>query len=321
MSEIEQNTFNEIFFSKALIDRKKHTENNGRFAYYTTAATAHLILKNEELWMRNTAVMNDSSEIAHGLECLIHAYKSAQGEELRSALDLSFPNLSSELSELFDSWTPTIRRHTYILSVSEHSETDDQYGRLSMWRAYGGNAGVAFIFNSGPMHRPTDALKAYSSPVAYLSPEGVAEEMSRIAKGLIKYSDLIKQKNRDWLKAAMFETFRFAVICTKHPAFLEEREWRVLSTQILHDSERLKPVPEIIGGITQLVLKLKLKNIPEEGLTGLAIPEFLERILIGPCDHPEVIASSLVSLLNDHGVADAAKKVHITGVPLRLNQK
>lgn len=271
--------------------------------------------------MRNTSVMNDFTEVAHGLNCLIRSFQSSAGDELKAAMDDCFPGVSSEWGSLFDSWIPIIRRHTYILSVSEHPQTEDLYGRLSMWRAYGGNAGVALIFNGGPMFRPSDALRAYSSPVAYLGPNAVSEEMRKIASGLRAHMAQVRKQGKVWLKSGMFEAFRFAAICTKHPAFLEEREWRVVSTQVLHESDRLKPVSEIIGGVTQLLLKLKLADVPEAGLTGLTIPDFLDRVLIGPCEHPEVIAASLTSLLESAGVEDASKKVHITGVPLRPNQR
>lgn len=321
MNENNQNPYQDIFFSHSAEARSRAIQNGGRFAYYTTAATAHSILMNQELWMRNTAVMNDFTEVEHGLHCLINAYNSSVGEDLRAAMDVCFPGISSEWRELFNSWIPIIKRNTYILSVSEHSKDDDLYGRLSMWRAYGGNAGVAFIFNGGPMFRPSDALKAYSSPVAYLAPDGVALEMKKIAEGLHRHKAYVQQQSREWLKHAMFEVFRFAAICTKHPAFIEEREWRVVSTQKLHVSDRLKPTPELIGGVSQLLLKLKLEDVPEEGLYGLSLPDFLDSILIGPCDHPDVIADSLANLLESKGVDDPKRKIIITGVPLRSNQR
>lgn len=321
MSESPQDIYREIFFSQSAQNREKAIENGGRFAYYTTAATACQIIKNQELWMRNTAVMNDFTEVQHGLQCLVDAYQSTAGIELQTAMEACFPGISSEWSTLFNSRIPIIKQNTFILSVSEHLAHEDHYGRLSMWRAYGGNAGVAFIFNGGPMFRPSDALKAYSSPVAYLSTGGVAEEMRKITLGLRKHVGYVQEQGREWLKQGMFEAFRFAAICTKHPAFVEEREWRVVSTQILHESERLKPVIEVIGGVPQPLLKLKLKDVPEEGLYGLAMPDFLNKILIGPCDHPEVIAASLSSLLRGLGIENPEQKIHITGVPLRPNQR
>jgi hypothetical protein len=321
MDATDQDIYREIFFSHFAEARTRAIDSGGRFAYYTTSATAHLILTNQELWMRNTAVMNDYTEVAHGLDCLIKSYSSSAGEELRAAMETCFPGISAEWSEMFNSWVPTIRRNTYILSVSEHPKNDDAFGRLSMWRAYGGTSGVAFIFNGGPMLRPSNALKAYSSPVAYLEPDGVAKEMVKIASGLRQHSTYVRNQGREWLKNGMFEAFRFAAICTKHPSFLEEREWRVVSTQRLHESYRLKPSSEVVGGVTQLLLKLKLEDVTEEGLYGLSIPDFLDRILIGPCEHPEVVAASLINLLEIRGVEDAWKKVHITGVPLRPNQR
>jgi hypothetical protein len=145
--------------------------------------------------------------------------------------------------------------------------------------------------------------------------------MKKIAAGLRQHVAYVQQHGREWLKRGMFEAFRFAAICTKHPAFLEEREWRVISTQVLHESDRLKPIPELIGSVPQLILKLKLENVPEEGLYGLSMSEFLDRILIGPCEHPEIIAASLASLLSSRGIDNPEKKIHITGVPLRPNQR
>ncbi|MDZ4074701.1 MAG: DUF2971 domain-containing protein [Hylemonella sp.] len=321
MSDSEQDIYRDIFFSHSAAARERAIENGGRFAYYTTAATAHQIVKNQELWMRNAAVMNDFTEVAHGLQCLIDAYRSSAGAELQAAMNACFPDISSEWSSLFESWTPIIKRNTYILSVSEHAKHEDLHGRLSMWRAYGGSAGVAFIFNGGPMFRPSNALKAYSSPVAYLEPDGVAAEMRKITAGLRRHVAHVQQQGREWLKHGMFEAFRFAAICTKHPAFQEEREWRVVSTQILHESERLKPIPELIGGVPQLLLKLKLEDVPDEGLYGLSMPEFLDKILIGPCEHPEVIAASLASQLKARGFENPENRIHITGVPLRQNQR
>lgn len=319
MSVTNQDIYRDIFFSHSAEARKRVIANGGRFAYYTTAATANLIIENQELWLRNTTVMNDFTEVEHGLRCLIDAYRSTAGQQLQAEMDRCFPGISSEWGALFDSWIPIIRRNTYILSVSEHCKNEDLYGRLSMWRAYGGSAGVAFIFNGGPMLRPSDALKAYSSPVAYLAPDGVAEEMRKIAAGLSLHTEYVQQQGDKWLTDGMFEAFRFAAICTKHPAFLEEREWRVVSTQRLHVSERLKPTTELIGGVPQLLLKLKLEDVPEEGLYGLGMPQFLDRILIGPCEHPEVIAASLASQLKLRGIENPEEKIRITGVPLRPN--
>lgn len=60
---------------------------NLKLAHYTTADSAALILKNQTLWLRNAAVMNDFSEIGHGSRCLELALAAGLGLRLESALD------------------------------------------------------------------------------------------------------------------------------------------------------------------------------------------------------------------------------------------
>ena len=110
--------------------------------------------------MRSTSVMNDFTEINHGLDCLMEAYGSEVGTALKSALNNYFDNISSEIEANFDSWRPSIESDTFITSVSEHVASEDFYGRLSMWRAYGGDFGFALIINGGVMLRPSNALGA-----------------------------------------------------------------------------------------------------------------------------------------------------------------
>lgn len=219
-----RDTYRETFFPNFDQARRRAIESGGRFAYYTSAATACLILKHKEIWMRNTAVMNDYLEVAHGLNCLVQAYRSDAGGELQAALNECFQGITTELNELFNSWIPIIQKHTYIISMSEHPALEDAFGRLSMWRAYGGDAGVALILNGGAIFRPSDALRAYSAPVAYHSSEGVAHELKTIAHGIRQNIDYVRSLGREGVKGAMFEVLRYAAICTKHPAFIEERE-------------------------------------------------------------------------------------------------
>lgn len=40
-----------------------------------------------------------------------------------------------------------IETRTYITCLSEHLSNEDNYGRLSMWRAYGHSTGIALIIS------------------------------------------------------------------------------------------------------------------------------------------------------------------------------
>src|SRR5262245_18580599 len=113
--------------------------------------------------MRNTTTMNDYMEVEHGFECLNAAYKAVLGNSFNAALDGCFPSLAEDVTNSFNAWLPGICSDTYVTCVSEHSPVEDQHGRLSMWRAYGGQAGVALVFNGAVMFSDSDALGAYSS--------------------------------------------------------------------------------------------------------------------------------------------------------------
>jgi hypothetical protein len=289
----------------------------GRFVYYTTADTAARILTNRQVWMRSTTAMNDYMEVEHGFECLNAAYNAEPGQVLNSALDACFSGVAAELRDLFNAWLPGIRQETYMLCVSEHLPEEDQHGRLSMWRAYGGQAGIALVLNGGVMLRESDALGAYSSPVAYLNPDAFAAEFGRIAKTIADEAGYIRTLDRETVKMHAFNMLRFAVLCTKHPGFHEEREWRVVASPTMYPSPLLTSGVEVVRGIPQTVLKIDLQNHPDEGLTGLAIPELLNRIIIGPCEFPLVVLNAFRQLLRAAEVPEPESKVFVSDIPLR----
>jgi hypothetical protein len=293
----------------------------GRFVYYTTASTAMQILRGREIWMRNTMVMNDFSEVEHGLSCVITGYKSSAGVTLKRLLEQQYEGISAEIEELFNAWIPGFRRDTFVLCLSEHPPEEDRHGRLSMWRAYGGDAGVALVMNGDVLFRPSNALGASSSPVAYLDEEALQHEFDAVATGIEQNPGLLQKLGRDGAKMAIFHMLRFAAVCTKHPAFSEEREWRVVASPALESSPLLPVQLEVVGGIPQKVLKVKLVDHPDLGLTGLEPAQLIDRVLIGPCEHSEVIGQALWQALESAGVADAGDKIIRTGIPLRANQR
>ncbi|HYD34401.1 MAG TPA: DUF2971 domain-containing protein, partial [Methylophilaceae bacterium] len=219
----------------------------------------------------------------------------------------------------FRAWSPAFSVDTYVTSVSVHRAEEDKYGRLSMWRAYGGNAGVALVLNGGVMFRESKALAAYSSPVAYMEEDEIGKEILSVAQQIAKNVEYVRGLGEDGLKKTVFHMLRFAAICTKHPSFKEEEEWRVVASPVVESSDLLKSEIELINGIPQKVLKIKLEDHPDKGLEGLTPSVFLDRILIGPCEHPKVIWQSLVRLMDEAGIEEPHKKLFITGIPLRQN--
>ena len=288
-----------------------------RFVYYTTAETATCILKNKQIWLRNTAAMNDYLEVEHGFDCLNASYRAAPGISFNAALNSCFPGLADEVKAFFNGWLPSIRQDTYITSVSEHLPEEDLHGRLSMWRAYGGQTGVALVLNGAVMFSKSNALNVFSSPVSYLNPDAFAAQFETIAKKMQSEVDFLKSLGQETLKQIVFNMLRFSILCTKHPGFHEEREWRVVASPAMHPSEHATFAVEVIRGTPQPVLRLDLKNHPDQGLVGLAIPELLDRLIIGPCQFPEIVRSAFHRILEEAGVVEPGERIIVSDIPLR----
>lgn len=289
----------------------------GRFAYYTTAATAADILRSATIWMRQPGVMNDAHEVLHGSRCLAQSYQGADGEVLRRTLDECFPGLSEEIQALLPQMFDGIYTDSYLTCVSEHVAADDRHGRLSMWRAYGASSGVAIVLNGAPMFTSSSALGAYSSPVFYGHTDKYGEEFRSLGDGVAREALLLIEAGRDVVKNAVLLMMRYATLCTKHPGFAEEREWRVIASPLLHSTPHITAHVETVGGVPQQLLKLKLKDVPKEGLTGISIPSLVNRIIIGPCAQPYVTRMAMVQLLGDAGVERPWERVFDSDIPLR----
>lgn len=318
MTPMEENQLRRVFFPH--VDEKQSEVQNDklRFVYYTNAETAYRLIANKEIWMRSTSTMNDYSEVEHGFECLNAAYNSEAGNAFTSAINNHFPGLANEVVDHFNRWLPVIRNQTYIACLSEHPEDEDQNGRLSMWRAYGGRAGVAIVINAAPLFVQADGVGVYSSPVAYRTQSQVEEDLRVVTQRVLDGARYIEELGRDATRDILFNMFRFSVLCTKHPGFREEREWRVIASPIMNSSPLLTESVEVISGVPQRIQKLKFDNYPSLGVN-LDIPHLLNRVVIGPCEHPLAVLFALREALGKSGVQNPEEVVYVSELPLRIS--
>jgi hypothetical protein len=82
-------------------------------------------------------------------------------------------------------------------------------------------------------------------------------------------------------------------------------------------SERITTSVESIGGIPQSICRIPLRDVPEEGLYGLAPANFIDRVIIGPTKYPAGIYDALMVLLADLGIQNPAEKIIFSDLPLR----
>lgn len=288
-----------------------------KFVHYCSAEAAFHIIKSGKMRLRNAAVMNDFMEIEHGGACLASAWHGDEGQRFKAIVDGIFPGISGEVANLIDGWSPSAKNETFITCLSEHDPTEDGLGRLSMWRAYGGTSGVAVVLNPRVFLTPSSAVPAFTSPVAYLSEQTFKWEFSKVADNIEANVEYLRGRGKDALFDQLFQAFRLAILCTKHPGFAEEREWRIIYRPDESVSDRIKPSVELIRGVPQIVHSIPFQNFPEEGFIGAELPELIHRVIIGPTEFPTQLRFALVSLLQEHGVHDAAEKVVCSTIPLR----
>jgi len=288
-----------------------------RFVHYTNAEAAVNILRNKEVWMRNAITMSDFMEVEHGFRCLNQSYKGPPGILFKEVLESNFPNSAIELEQRFNAWLPIIRRDTYLTCISEHLESENEYGRLSMWRAYGEATGVALVLNGDVFASQSDALKAYTYPVSYLSAAELSNEFLKVAEVMKAESDYLQELGKERVFEFAFDLLRSFVVCTKHPGFQEELEWRVIHSPEMQPSTRLVQDVQVVAGIPQEIVKIPLRDIPDEGLIGAELPKLLNRIIIGPTQFPQAMYQAFHRLMLEAKVPDPEKKIFISDIPLR----
>jgi len=318
-----------VFFPYAVRRTDRLKKANGRFVYYTSAATACSILEKEKVWLRNVRLMNDYSEVGHGWQCLQATWNAPEVQDkLNPIFEQIGPNVRKNIETEFSKLFQERVFETYIICISEHGSAlkddrglpvvdEDLHGRLSMWRAYGGDSSVAFVFNSAPFFSDGDAFGAFTSPVMYADAAKFKDEFLSFIESLADNIEWLKAMGTEFFVRSMDTALVAAILSTKHPAFAEEREWRVIYSPTVMASENIKMEVKVVDGIPQRVQLLPLKDLPEAGVIGITVPDLLDRIIIGPTQEPNPIAAALGSLLSGLKISNPYDRIWVSDVPLR----
>ena len=295
-----------IVFQHAIQQQSRLTAERKRIVHYTNAEVAFSIIQNKQVWMRNAIVMNDYSEISHGEACLGTAWASDAGKRLQNQLDKAFPGFVEDLANTHNRSQNLIRSNTYLTCVSEHEDHEDVTGRLSMWRAYGGDNGVALVIDNSTLFGSENSAKAYSSPVLYASLNNFVCHFGQIVDEIEQHYNVMQNCSRSAVMDILIRAFRFAVLSTKHPGFREEAEWRIIYTPSVEQSTIITQVTKVINGVPQIVCLLTLGDLSK-----------LNRVIIGPTKFPKTIYDGFFYLLEKAGVSDPSTKIFISDIPLR----
>jgi hypothetical protein len=213
-----------IFMPHSRKQRDEFYKKNKRFVHYTSADAALKIITSKRLWMRNTTCMSDYREVNHGFD-MLRSFFSDDKNKLRffEALDSCTMGVAAEAIHLFDQWWNDTLSYTFISSISEHNDDEDLHGRLSMWRAFGGNtARVALVFSIPSYSPAAEKLCVMFNPVAYLDKENVHSELDNVIENIHDNKDLLRSLDRSQILAFVFNTLVARVVSLKHRGFHEE---------------------------------------------------------------------------------------------------
>lgn len=305
----------QIFYPYAWEQESLAKDRQFRFAHYTRAESALKIIHTKRFWLRKTNCMSDFTEVEHGINCIINTYnkhKTKSGAKFQAVLNGIFPGFTSRIEPLFNRWIPSMKFDTYITCFSVHTADDDAFGRLSMWRAYAANTGVALVLYFSPSTILSEVLKVYSSPVAYLTDQEFQVKLEQVTQNIEANKPFIQAQGRDTIEGYVFSMFRFAALSIKNPCFREEAEWRLLYGPDLDKSQHLLKTDEVINGVPQPIYSIPLSGIPE-----LDFASLLDRIIIGPTQYPLPIKEAFIDALAGFGVKNPASKIFFSNIPLR----
>ena len=311
-----------LFLPASFQQRATALRSGTRFVHYTTASAAASIVGNRSVWLRNTTTMNDYREINFGIDqvisCLGRGKESDTARSFWKLMEELGDGLPQQIATHYDGWVDDLRFNTYLFSLSEHDASEDEIGRLSMWRAYGGDSGVAIVINGRSLHAASDALGTYSYPVFYGDKATTEVHFADLVTRLIQEKDFLASRSSDQLAPWVYLMLQAYSLCLKHPGFGEEREWRVVHQPKQNPSTRVTLRKADIKGHPQIVYELPLKDVPEENLYGLEPNELIDRIIIGPTKYPLALYDYCCTVLGEVGVAEPEKRVFISNIPLRI---
>lgn len=293
-------------------------QTHARFVHYTSAEAAFKIISTKRFWMRNTNCMADYREVQHGFDIYNRYF---QNPEKRKAFDEAFDacslGVATEAIKTFDNWSNDLRLNTYISSVSEHRESEDLHGRLSMWRAFGTGPRVAIVFRFPYVSAAGHALAINFSPVAYLAEPAVHAVIDQAVANVRANSDYLRTLDRDLLVRLAFQMLVSGIVCLKHEGFHEEREWRAIYTPKRWSSELMEIATEVIAGVPQVIHKIPLDGSVSPLIGDLEFAQVFDRLIVGPTQYPYPICVALAEAIKGAGVADAHNRVRFSEIPIR----
>lgn len=292
-----------------------------RFAHYTSSDAVTKIIAGDDLgkhslWLRSARLMNDSTEIGWGQRCLGDAFRNWRlHDRFKHVLCAIDPNLYDLTANTLTNEEDQLGDNTFALSLALHTGQECSIGKLSMWRAYGGDDNVCLIFNTAPFLNYQSAYELTLSPVMYGGSVEFAHEFEGVLYRIERNVSLLRSLDPEIVYVNLKRALDFSVVSTKHIGFHEETEWRVI-----HQHSEFRPDPPSIpdpGDPVRRIYQIPLENRQDANLWGAELGEVLDRLIIGPVRDVEGATKRYIELLGNAGVTNPEDRVGFCCIPYR----
>jgi hypothetical protein len=294
-------------------------QTHGRFVHYTTADAALNIIRKKQFWLRNTNCMSDYREVQHGFDIFNRYFSDVtKRKAFVDAVDACAPGAADEAFVAFNNWWQDLRLNTYIACVSEHQDSEDVHGRLSMWRAFGTTSTrVGIVLRFPYVSISAVSLALNFGPVAYLSEPSAHGVIDQVVANIQANREYLHTLGREAIVQLVFQMFASGIVCLKHEGFHEEREWRAIYTPKRWSSPMMESATEVLAGVPQIIYKVPLDGSVSPLIADLDFARVFDRLIVGPTPYPWPIYGAFVGALKDTGVQNADERVFISNIPIR----
>lgn len=268
--------------------------------HYTTADGVLGILTSQRLYATGASYMNDASEWNYA--------QNVVSQVLDDKIDYATPELERTFLERCSRewWNPITS--LYVVSFCEEGDL------LSQWRAYGGATGYSLGIRTGDWGFVEQSLAMHGSGVSLVEVLYEPEQQRSVAQDILEQAITSLHDSRErWQEVwseevavaalaqrAAAALFRFA-LRLKHPAFREEREWRIIYVRRYSWKDRQQPRLEIkhrssrFGIVPYVELDLTIKTDDFDDV----IPVI--EAYHAPSERPQLARGGLRSLLDTLG--------------------
>lgn len=271
---------------------KKVVESIGKSIYhYTSSYVLFNIMNTNELWLGNTANMNDKSELSNFIDLIEKELRSKHNDKQKE-IDNIFYEIRDRLK----------KEYPFVLCFSK--DIDD----AAQWERYGDHAqGICVEFD-------TYLLTKYIYKAGFLSITNIFYDDNVKNHAYTKcFSNYLDNKPYEFenLKG-LIDNLLLGSAGHKHKSFKSENECR-LYTFYETETEHSKTEYKIFNSNIKKVLVLDLNKI--DNFSDIKFYDTISKIIVGPKSTQNI--NDLKDFIKDKGYPDLSEKIVLSECPLR----